>query len=692
MRDRRTFEREIGLVREAQRPPIYTGEVITFQSGETLQVVTGLPVAKYEDYWDPTGSGNPLLDTGPAHKNKKLSPNFTVRELTTSGGMSADIARIDPRLVECLQRLRDQLGKGITITSGFRSWKRNRDIYLARKKKPTLSQHCAGRAVDISIVGMNGVEIGKAAIDAYGHNIGVGLGNTFAHIDVRGFAVAWNYGGVKDVWITEIKRYQKEKVGTQKPATGTAAQPKTAGGKPASELVRFVQRVLNATEGERLGDDGDLGPLTRGALERFRRKYKLGVGGVLDDKTRIALAQRALEEIAQQSIFPQLGVFDAKTEQVLITFKSERGLGFNATLDVATRTAITEALVRRVGSPGAPTPSQRQRLPDAVAGSRSPSETITSPSGVSITGGKWGGWKGRQTKATTFISPNYIKDKYDLAVAVAAEVETSGAFDKVQMYDKGILSWGIKQWTLHRGSLQKLLGFIKNELVALRQNSLWTEVFPGIDIQADNKIVINGAAYSIPKKDGDPADLALRKVFRGKESPEDFDKDRMDHWLVVFARAGRHPDIKRLHFKYAAESLKKNLNKHLGELLKAWKVIKESEIHNYRRVGDYIENSSIAITLFNGMETQNPKWTYLYLKRIIDRVAEKYGRNYDISRWPSGWQEKFAEELKKEFEESGVACWGRKALEKRACKGRTSRTEKILRAYSELSRKLESKK
>ena len=61
-----------------------------------------------------------------------------------------------------LKELRDHVGKGIKITSGFRSWKLNRAIYEKQNKKPTLSQHCAGRAADIHIAGMNGLEIGKA--------------------------------------------------------------------------------------------------------------------------------------------------------------------------------------------------------------------------------------------------------------------------------------------------------------------------------------------------------------------------------------------------------------------------------------------------------------------------------------------------------------------------------------------------
>jgi peptidoglycan hydrolase-like protein with peptidoglycan-binding domain len=119
----------------------------------------------------------------------------------------------------------------------------------------------------------------------------------------------------------------------------------------ATGLIRFTQRVLNATEGERLDDDGDLGRFTRGALDRFRKKYNLGTGGILDDTTQLALAQRALEEIAQQSIFPKIGVLDTKTEQALIAFKSKHGLTLNAMLDAATRTTLANALTHRANTP-----------------------------------------------------------------------------------------------------------------------------------------------------------------------------------------------------------------------------------------------------------------------------------------------------------------------------------------------------
>ncbi len=124
--------------------------------------------------------------------------------------------------------------------------------------------------------------------------------------------------------------------------------------KPEAERVRFAQRVLNAAEGERLKVDGDLGPRTRGALDRFRKRQNLVTGGVLDAKTELALAQRALEELAQQSLFGEPGVRDANTDQALLDFKAQRGLEANAVLDAATRAALADAVERRA-APVAPT-------------------------------------------------------------------------------------------------------------------------------------------------------------------------------------------------------------------------------------------------------------------------------------------------------------------------------------------------
>lgn len=120
---------------------------------------------------------------------------------------------------------------------------------------------------------------------------------------------------------------------------------------PPAGLIRFFQLVLNVAEGENLARDGNLGQITHAAIKRFRKKYDLGEENIVDEKVQIALVQRALEVIKQQSIFPRFGQWDDKTEQSVIDFKAKYGLGFNKIIDSATRDALVAALGQRKGYP-----------------------------------------------------------------------------------------------------------------------------------------------------------------------------------------------------------------------------------------------------------------------------------------------------------------------------------------------------
>jgi uncharacterized protein YcbK (DUF882 family) len=182
---------------------------VTFQSGLSL------PAAKNQGskaHWDPNRSGNLLLFTGGKYKDKKLAPNFTVSEYSKGG----DVARIDPKHVDCLQELRDSVGRPVVINSGYRSFDHNNQIYWARNEKPTRSQHISGRAADIKIGNMTGFEIAQAAIDACGPNISIGVGLHYAHIDVRGHFKVWKYTGVPVQQVAALTRYRDEAYLAQK--------------------------------------------------------------------------------------------------------------------------------------------------------------------------------------------------------------------------------------------------------------------------------------------------------------------------------------------------------------------------------------------------------------------------------------------------------------------------------------------
>jgi flagellar protein FlgJ len=115
-----------------------------------------------------------------------------VRELVTSGGKAAPVARIAPELVRVLELIRVRAARPVRITSGYRSWARNKQVYAARGKKPTDSQHCSGQAADISVSGMSGLELGKLAIDAAGTNLASASG-TRSSTSMSGQVAVWSY-------------------------------------------------------------------------------------------------------------------------------------------------------------------------------------------------------------------------------------------------------------------------------------------------------------------------------------------------------------------------------------------------------------------------------------------------------------------------------------------------------------------
>lgn len=195
-----------GVIVGRTRGPRTAGRV-TFPSGASLPVVKG-PDRAGQEFYDPNRSGNPLLDTSGAHRLKMLSDNFSVAELARSGDEAFGVARIDPRQITCLQNIRNYVGRPVLIRSGYRSYWHNIEVYRRLGRRPTSSQHLSGRAVDIKIEGMTGVEMAKAAIDACGPEVAIGLGPSYAHIDVRGNSGVWKYKGVTAQEVAEAERHR----------------------------------------------------------------------------------------------------------------------------------------------------------------------------------------------------------------------------------------------------------------------------------------------------------------------------------------------------------------------------------------------------------------------------------------------------------------------------------------------------
>ena len=142
---------------------------------------------KSGDAFEPEGE-KPMVEINAYSKakdgGKKLSGNFKVSEFACKDG--SDTVLVAPRLVMVLQTIRDHFGTAVTINSGYRT-----PQYNTKVGGVAHSQHCYGTAADITVRGQK-----PAAVAAYARKImpdwgGVGIYNTFTHIDVREAKADW---------------------------------------------------------------------------------------------------------------------------------------------------------------------------------------------------------------------------------------------------------------------------------------------------------------------------------------------------------------------------------------------------------------------------------------------------------------------------------------------------------------------
>lgn len=118
--------------------------------------------------------------------NKRVSKNFKVKEFACTDG--SDPIFIDSALVELLQKIRTHFGKAVTITSAYRTPTRNKAV-----GGTTYSQHLYGRAADIRLSGGISPKTVAAYIEKLLPNTGgIGVYDTFVHVDVRSKKARWN--------------------------------------------------------------------------------------------------------------------------------------------------------------------------------------------------------------------------------------------------------------------------------------------------------------------------------------------------------------------------------------------------------------------------------------------------------------------------------------------------------------------
>ena len=124
-------------------------------------------------------------------KATSLSTNFKSTEFDCHGSGCCSQTKIDDKLVQYLQQIRNHFGKPVNVSSAYRCEIHNKNIGGATK-----SRHKEGQAADIYISGVAPAEIAKYA-ESIGI-LGIGLYETdadghFVHVDTRETKSFW-YG------------------------------------------------------------------------------------------------------------------------------------------------------------------------------------------------------------------------------------------------------------------------------------------------------------------------------------------------------------------------------------------------------------------------------------------------------------------------------------------------------------------
>ena len=119
-----------------------------------------------------------------ASGGKQLSAHFKVREFACGDG--SDAVLVAPRLVMVLETIRSHFGTAVMINSGYRTPQYNKQVGGAAH-----SQHCYGMAADVTVRGHAPAEVAAFARTLMPDWGGVGVYDSFCHIDVREAKADW---------------------------------------------------------------------------------------------------------------------------------------------------------------------------------------------------------------------------------------------------------------------------------------------------------------------------------------------------------------------------------------------------------------------------------------------------------------------------------------------------------------------
>ena len=132
-----------------------------------------------------------------------LKPNFKVKEFACNDG--SDTVLISDELVDLLQKIRDHFGVAVTINSGYRTSSYNKKVGGVSN-----SQHVKGTAADIVVKGIDPLTVGQYVEYIMPDHGGIGVYQTFTHVDVRTNRSRWDNRSGKEVVVSGWPGYEEK--------------------------------------------------------------------------------------------------------------------------------------------------------------------------------------------------------------------------------------------------------------------------------------------------------------------------------------------------------------------------------------------------------------------------------------------------------------------------------------------------
>ena len=120
-----------------------------------------------------------------AEGGRQVTPHFKVREFACNDG--SDPVFISQALADILENIRVHFGKPVHINSGYRTVSYNKTV----SGSSSTSQHCNGLACDFWVEGVAPVEVYEYCESLLRNHGGLGLYDSFVHMDVRAAKSRW---------------------------------------------------------------------------------------------------------------------------------------------------------------------------------------------------------------------------------------------------------------------------------------------------------------------------------------------------------------------------------------------------------------------------------------------------------------------------------------------------------------------